>query len=235
MSAPHVASQGSSAAAAAIAKTYVPPSLLEDVHILDVLELSGSQYAAANYLAMHQSTVSRSLRRLQLELELEPGRRSGACRHGRNACLDMLRFACRAHRLMKGFLRIGTDPLHQTLLCRMASLQPAPPRFRKVAHWVDLIHHGVLDGAIVSSMGMEKSMPPGSVPSCPDVTIKPLGVLPLELMARSISAKGVLVPNRAAAPLLHRILEGNGHKLVSQPRAAQEPVAWLKCMRDRER
>lgn len=111
MSDPLVASQRSNAAAAAIARTYLPPALLEDVHVLDVLELSGSQYAAANYLAMHQSTVSRSLKRLQHELELEPGRKSGACRHGRNACLDMLRLACRAHRLMKGFLRIGTDGL----------------------------------------------------------------------------------------------------------------------------
>lgn len=146
----------------------------------------------------------------------------------------MLRLSCRAHRLMKGFLRIGTDPLHQTLLSKQASLQTAPSRFRKVTHWVDLIHHGVLDGAIVSSMGMEKSMPAGSVPCWHGVVIEPLGVLPLELMARSTSVKGVLVPNRAAAPMLHRALEGNGHKLLSQPRAAQEPAAWLNRMRDRE-
>ncbi|MDM7953257.1 MAG: hypothetical protein QUV07_08600 [Cyanobium sp. CZS 25K] len=234
MFAPLVASQGSRAAVAATTKTYLPPSLLEDVHVLDFLELSGSQYEAANHLAMHQSTVSRSLSKLQHELELAPGRRSAACRYGRNACLDMLRLSCRAHRLMKGFLRIGTDPLHQTLLSKQASLQTAPSRFRKVTHWVDLIHHGVLDGAIVSSMGMEKSMPAGSVPCWHGVVIEPLGVLPLELMARSTSVKGVLVPNRAAAPMLHRALEGNGHKLLSQPRAAQEPAAWLNRMRDRE-
>ncbi len=234
MSAPLVANQGSRAAAAAIAKTYVPPSLLEDVHILDVLELSGSQYAAANYLAMHQSTVSRSLRRLQLELELESGRRSGACRHGRNACLDMLRFACRAHRLMKGVLRIGTDGLHQTLLCGRKSLQPAPSRFHKADHWVELVQYGLLDGAIVSSWGLEKALPLDHLPRWRDVDVQPLGTLPLWLMARSSSAEGILVPNRGAVPLLHQTLEGNGHNLVSQPRAAQEPAAWLKRMRDRE-
>lgn len=62
----------------------------------------------------------------------------------------------------------------------------------------------------------------------------PLGTLPLWLMARNNSVKGVLVPNRGAAPLLHQNLESNGHSLVSQPRVAQEPAAWLKRMRDRE-
>lgn len=229
-----MASQGSHAAAAAIARTYLPPALLEDVHILDVLELSGSQHAAANFLALHQSTVSRSLRRLQLELEIEPGRRSGACRHGRNACLDMLRLACRAHRLMKGFLRIGADSLHQTLLSGQHSLQLAPARFHKAEHWAQLVRHGLLDGAIVSSWSMEKALPPGHLPSWSDVKVQPLGTLPLWLMARSDSVKGILVPNRGATPLLHQTLESNGHSLVSQPRAAQEPAAWLKRMRDRE-
>lgn len=62
----------------------------------------------------------------------------------------MLRLACRAHRLMNGFLRIGIDPLHQILHSKLASLQAAQPRFRKIAHLIDLIHHGLLDGAIVS-------------------------------------------------------------------------------------
>ncbi len=234
MSDPLVASQRSSAAAAAIASTYFHPTLLEDVHVLDVLELSGSQYAAANYLVMHQTTVSRSLRKLQHDLELEPDRRSAACRHGRNTCLDMLRLACRAHRLMKGFLRIGTDGLHQTLLSRQVSLQPAPARFRRADHWVELIRQGLLDAAIVSSWGMEKALPLGHLPPWRGVDVRLLGTLPLWLMARSRSVEGILVPNRSAVPLLHQALEGNGHNLVSQPRAAQEPAAWLKCMRDRE-
>ncbi len=229
-----MASQGSHAAAAANARTYLPPALLEDVHILDVLELSGSQYAAANFLGMHQSTVSRSLKRLQHELELGPGRRSGACRHGRNACLDMLRLACRAHRLMKGFMRIGADSLHRTLLSGQRSLQPAPARFHKAEHWVELVRHGLLDGALVSSWSMEKALKPGHLPPWRDINVLPLGSLPLWLMARNNSVKGVLVPNRGAAPLLHQTLESNGHSLVSQPRVAQEPAALLKRMRDRE-
>lgn len=78
--------------------TYAPPSPLEDLHILDVLELAGSQSKAGIALAMQQSTV---------------------CRHGHNACLQHLRLAYREHRLMAGVLRIGSDVLHQSLLSNL--------------------------------------------------------------------------------------------------------------------
>ena len=67
-----------------------------------------------------------------------------------------------------------------------------------------------------------------------DVEVQPLGTLLLWLMAGSRSVDGILVPNRGAVPLLHQTLESNGHNLVSQPRAAQEPAAWLKRLRDRD-
>lgn len=41
--------------------SYAPPTALEDLHILDFLELAGSQAKAGAALAMHQSTVCRSL------------------------------------------------------------------------------------------------------------------------------------------------------------------------------
>ena len=81
---------------------------------------------------------------------------------------------------------------------------------------------------------MEKAVPPGSLPPCSELEVQLLGVLPLWLMALSRSVEGILVPSRVTAPVLHQALEGNGHNLVTQPRAAQEPAAWLKCMRDRE-
>jgi hypothetical protein len=124
--------------------------------------------------------------------------------------------------------------LHQILLCGQNSLQPAPSRFQKAEHSVELVQYGLLDGAIVSSWGLEKSLPPDHLPRWRDIDVQPLGTLPLWLMARSSSAEGILVPNRGAVPLLHQTLESNGHNLVSQPRAAQEPAAWLKRMRDRE-
>jgi hypothetical protein len=66
--------------------TYAPPTPLEDLHILDFLELAGSQSKAGIALAMHQSTVCRSLQLMQ-----------------------HLRLAYREHRLMEGLLRIGTE------------------------------------------------------------------------------------------------------------------------------
>jgi len=51
--------------------TYAPPSPLEDLHILDVLELAGSQSKAGIALAMHQSTVCRSLQLMQHQFQLE--------------------------------------------------------------------------------------------------------------------------------------------------------------------
>jgi sensor domain CHASE-containing protein len=43
---------------------------LEDLHILDYLELAGSQYKAARALEMHQTTVCRSLQLMQRQFSL---------------------------------------------------------------------------------------------------------------------------------------------------------------------
>jgi hypothetical protein len=108
---------------------------LEDLHILDLLELAGSQYKAGAALAVHQSTVSRSLRLMQQQFRLVSGEGSAICRYGHNSCLQYLRLAYREHRLMEGLLRIGTDPLHQGLLDGMAIVQqvPAVSRHRKLS------------------------------------------------------------------------------------------------------
>ena len=115
--------------------TYCPPAPLEDLHILDFLELAGSQSKAGIALAMHQSTVCRSLQLMRHQFRLEPSQGSMVCRHGQNACLHHLRLAYRAHRLMEGLLRIGTDVLHQSLLMGMEGVQLVPPRFRSGEHW----------------------------------------------------------------------------------------------------
>ncbi len=83
------------------------------MHILDLLELTGSQPKAARALSMHQSTVSRSAALIceQFRLQAKPG--AGVCRYGTNESLQLLRQSYRAHRLMDGQLRIATDPLHQ--------------------------------------------------------------------------------------------------------------------------
>ena len=108
--------------------------MLQDLHILDLLELAGSQAKAGLALAMDQSTVCRSLRLLQQELRLEPRKGAPIYRNGHNDCLGHLRLAYRDHRLMEGVLRLGSDALHHTLISRLTNMQQVPPRFRRVSN-----------------------------------------------------------------------------------------------------
>lgn len=215
------------------ANTYAPPSPLEDLHILDFLELAGSQAKAGTALAMHQSTVCRSLQLMQHQLRLVPGQGSPVCRHGHNPCLLHLRLAYREHRLMEGLLRIGSDVLHQSLLLGMAGVQRVPPRCRSAEHWAELVRHGLLDGAIVSSFSLEKLLGSGHEPQWDGLKALPLGQLELQLMATDPQAGRVLLPRKGAAPLLHQAMAWHGFGVEQQPAACQEPAAWVKRARDR--
>ena len=207
--------------------------MLQDLHILDLLELAGSQAKAGQALAMHQSTVCRSLRLLQQELRLEPVKGAAICRHGHNNCLKHLRLAYRAHRLMEGVLRLGSDALHHSLISRLSNVQQVPPRFRSAEQWAQLIRHGLLDGAVLSSFGLDQRLLSGQAPRWDGLAAKPLGTLALQLVATSPTAKRVLLPNKATTPLLHQTLDWHGLKIETQPSACQEPAAWLKRARDR--
>ncbi len=216
-----------------VASPYRPPMPLEDLHILDYLELAGSQARAGAALAMHQSTVSRSLRLMQQQFRLVPERGSPVCRHGHNPCLHHLRLASREHRLMEGLLRLGTDVLHQSLLAGLAGVQPVPPRCRSGDHWAGLVGHGLLDGAIVSAFSLPQPLPPGEEPRWGGLRALPLGRLELQLVAAAPGALRVLLPPRGAAPLLHQAVAARGLSVEPQPVACQEPAAWVKRARDR--
>jgi hypothetical protein len=217
----------------ATASTYTPPTALEDLHILDFLELAGSQAKAGAALAMHQSTVCRSVKLLQQQFRLTPRQSSSVCRHGHNSCLQYLRLAYREHRLMEGLLRIGTDVMHQGLLSGLAGVQQVPPRFRNAAHWAGLVQHGLLDGALLSSLGLEKRLLSGKAPQWDGLVAMPLGQVGLQLVATTPESKLVLLPKKAAAPLLHQALEMQGFGIEQQPAACQDVEAWIKRSRDR--
>ncbi len=214
--------------------SYTPPTPLAPLHILDLLELAGSQQRAGAALSMHQSTVCRSLRLMQQQFQLVPRQGPAVCRHGHNACLQHLRLAYREHRLMAGLLRIGTDVLHHRLLDGLVSVQRVPPRFRSGDHWAELVRHGLLDGAIVSSFGLARELPAGQAPSWEGLRALPLGALELELVASSAETRRVLLPRQAALPLLRQAVAWRGLAVDTQPAACQEEAAWLKRARDRQ-
>lgn len=214
--------------------TYSPPTPLEDLHILDHLELAGSQYRAAAALSMHQSTVCRSVQLMKRQFHLVPQQHAATCRYGPNSSLQYLRLAYREHRLMKGLLRIGSDVLHQSLLVGMGNVQQVPARFRHGDHWAELVCHGLLDGAIVSSFSLSRVLPVDQTPQWEGLAVVPLGQLRLQLVTNTPGTRRVLLPRKGVMPLLRETLEWHGFAVEQQPMACQEPAAWVKRARDRK-
>lgn len=135
---------------------------------------------------------------------------------------------------MAGLLRIGTDLLHQGLLTLMAGVQQVPPQFRSGDHWAQLVQHGLLDGAIVSSFCLEQVLASGQAPHWDGLCALPLGTLELQLVATVTNTRQVLLPRKATLPLLHQLLHWHGYGLQRQPSACQEAAAWIKRARDRQ-
>ena len=118
---------------------------------------------------------------------------------------------------MEGLLRIGTDVLHQSFLQGMAGVQLVPPRFRNAEHWAELVSHGLLDGAIISSFCLKQQLQSGQSPKWEGLTAMPLGQLALQLVATTTEATQVLLPRRGALPLLYQALEWHGLGVEQQP------------------
>jgi len=165
-------------------KAYRPPEMLVNLHVLDLMEVSGSQMRAARSLSMHQTTVSRSYWDLAEQFRLQPERGPRkVCRWGLSTSLRFLRLASRAHRLEDGRLRLATDALHQVLLDGLPGVLQVPPCFHPAGDWATLVAQGVIDGAIVSSICHDQQLASGKLPRWPGVTVLPLGTLPLQLVA----------------------------------------------------
>jgi hypothetical protein len=217
-----------------VATAYAPPTPLQDLHILDMLELAGSQSRAGVALSMHQSTVCRSAQLMQSQFRLVPQQSGAVSRYGHNTCLHYLRFAYREHRQMAGLLRIGTDVLHQILLAELQIVQQVPSRFRSSIHWAELVRHSLLDGAVVSSFSMSKPLAARQGPQWQDLCVMPLGQLQLQLVTAMPDTRRVLLPRKGAMPLLRAAVERHGFAVEQQPFACQEPTAWIKRARDRK-
>lgn len=224
---------------------YIPPQLLRDLHLLDVLELTGTTYLAGQWLALSQPTVSRRYRRLAADFGLKPSRRGAkVCRFGSSVSLRQLRHGFRLHRFEAGVVGLASDPLHQGLLEGLPGQLPMPMRFRPAYQWEHLVREAVVDAALVSSLELEASPsqlhPPGehnghgawegAGPPPPDRVH--LGEWPLSLaLNRATHRPEVLAPSVALAPGLRTLLENRGLPLATTDGAeAHDPMAWLARM-----
>jgi hypothetical protein len=207
--------------------------MLLNLHVLDLMEVSGSQMRAARSLSMHQTTVSRSYWELAEQFRLQPERGPRkVCRWGLSTSLRFLRLASRAHRLEDGRLRLATDALHQSLLAGLPGVLQVPPCFHPAGDWATLVAQGVLDGAIVSSLCHNRWLEAGELPHWTGVKVLPLGTLPLQLVAHQrwaeVWEEQVLLPAAQAMPLLHGLLEPCFDNLERASRVWQDPQSWLE-------
>lgn len=207
--------------------------MLVNLHVLDLMEVSGSQMRAARSLSMHQTTVSRSYWDLAEQFRLQPERGPRkVCRWGLSTSLRFLRLASRAHRLEDGRLRLATDALHQSLLDGLPGVLQVPPCFHPAGDWATLVAQGVIDGAIVSSLCHDQQLASGELPHWPGVQVQPLGTLPVQLVAHQrwadVWEEHVALPAAQVMPLLHGQLEPCIDNLERASRAWQDPQAWLE-------
>jgi hypothetical protein len=215
------------------AQSYRPPALLQDIRLLDLLEISGTTLEAGRACGLSQPTVSRRARALVEDFALRPNRRRlvGCC-YGTSPAMRLVRLGCRAHRLSAGVARIGADLILQPLLHGCGWLLPAPPRFRPVEGWLELVRQGVLDGALVSGLEFSEPLWGG------ELELLPLGEPPLLLASASprrpsgdpqtdLAPGAVLVPNRSVAQGLQQALQRRGLPLITAANSFQTPAQWL--------
>lgn len=211
---------------------YRVPNLLQDIHLLDLLELCGTTVEASRFLSLSQPTVSRRYRSLASDFNLERLRRQGGdCCYGSSRTMRLLRLGCRAHRLAAGVARIGADLLHQPLLAGVDWILPSPPRFRSPQTWLALVRQGVLDGALISGLELEGAQGV----EAPDLAMQRLGDVSVLLAGNGLlegnlgpSGPAVLVPHRGVAPGLHRALAINGYRLKSVGETCVTAQHWLQ-------
>lgn len=136
------------------ASAYRHPDLFDGLNTLDLMEICGSMAAAAGPLNLSQPTISRRYQQLCKDFGLE--KTSGHCmdrlRYGETESIRLLRNAFQSHRLAAGVLRIGVDPLRQSLLGNSRQLLAVPPHFRHARTLHRQVRSHILDGALLSSL-----------------------------------------------------------------------------------
>jgi hypothetical protein len=135
---------------------YQIPTVLQDLVLVDMLEITGSTVAAAQYLHISQPTVSRRYRALAEDLGLRRIRKGlPGTRFGDSPCLQLLRKGANLHRWQQGVLRIAAAPSHRHWVNQQArvewlDLPPISPE-----HWSCLLRRELLDALLLPASEQE--------------------------------------------------------------------------------
>ena len=129
---------------------YRIPSVLRDLVLVDMLELTGSTVAAAQLLNVSQPSVSRRYRRLAAEMGLQQQRSSSP---GRRFCdavwMRMLRQGVNRHRLACGVLRVGGPAAAEPLVSGWIWAEWVPLPAASLSHSSALLELDLLDGVVL--------------------------------------------------------------------------------------
>lgn len=137
---------------------YRIPSVLRDLVLVDMLEITGSTVAAAQLLNLSQSSVSRRYRQLAAELGVQPNRRhQPGLRFADADWIGLLRQGVNRHRLDCGVLRLGGPAAVEPWVRRRCSAEWIPLRNVSLAHADELLQHALLDGVLLA--GEQEALP----------------------------------------------------------------------------
>jgi hypothetical protein len=134
-------------------KPYRIPTVLRDLQLVDLLELTGSTTASAAQIGLSQPSVSRRYRALAAELGLQPlpddpiGRR-----YGHTPWLQLLRRGINSHRLAWGVLRLGGSDQDAALWQGQHGVEWVTLGRRQQQHWQPLLQLELLDAVALQEL-----------------------------------------------------------------------------------
>ena len=138
-------------------KPYRIPTVLRDLQLVDLLELTGSTTASAAQIGLSQPSVSRRYRALAADLGLQrlPGYPIGK-RYGHTPWLQLLRQGIKSHRLAWGVLRIGGANPATMGLKGQGGVEWVTLGHMQWQHWQQLLQQELLDAVALQELPPEE-------------------------------------------------------------------------------
>ena len=134
-------------------ETYRVPTVLRDLQLVDLLELTGSTTASAAQIGLSQPSVSRRYRALAADLGLQPlpdepiGKR-----YGHTPWLQLLRQGINSHRLAWGVLRMGGTDQDAAVWKGRIGVEWVTLGRRQQQHWQPLLQLELLDAVALQEL-----------------------------------------------------------------------------------